>query len=170
MALFYKNFRIEAPVANCMAMGDLAAIQFMNFTDKDLEGFWEAWKVVVQGIVGMVNVKYITEMLVHQLTFSKILADDIKNYKTQPSETWDYDDLATIVTAKIRERALHDRTKKQHEEHSRNLLDEQNKNRSAPKKANASKDTKDNEKDNKGEQKLKAKARKDMTPEEKKGF
>ena len=40
-SLYYENFRIDEPTINNMSMGNLAAISYQTYGDRDLEGFWE---------------------------------------------------------------------------------------------------------------------------------
>ena len=68
MGCILRELRIEAPVANCMAMADLGAVHYMTYTDKDTEGFWEAWRGVLKNVGHVVPIQIITEMFMHQLS------------------------------------------------------------------------------------------------------
>jgi hypothetical protein len=122
LALYYENFRIEAPALDTMSMADLAAINFLNYGDKGLELFWEEWKRVAMGVSHCVTHPTIIKLLMDQLTNSKVLADEIKEIKKRPFDTWDYDEIAKVVTNKIEERAVKERTRLQLADHQEQLL------------------------------------------------
>ena len=84
LALYYENFRIDAPAINTMAMADLAAVNYLSFGDKNLEGFWEEWKKVSMSVAHCVAAKALNEMLLDKLTNSKILSDDVRDIKKIP--------------------------------------------------------------------------------------
>ena len=74
------------------------------------------------GVSHCVNHRTLIRLLVDRLTCSKILAEDLKEIKKQPHDLWDYDDIAKIVTNKIEERAVVERTKSQRADHNDQLL------------------------------------------------
>ena len=124
LALYYENFRIDAPAINTMAMADLAAVNYLSFGDKNLEGFWEEWKKVSMSVSHCVTSSALNEMLMDKLTSSKILADDVRDLKKTPSDLIVVEDIARMVTNKIEERAVIERTKIQWGDHAKQLLDQ----------------------------------------------
>ena len=61
-----------------------------------------------------------------KLTNSKILAADVRDLKKIPSEEHTFEDIAKLVTNKLDERAVVERTKLQKADHTKQLLDQLN--------------------------------------------
>ena len=105
-ALFYEYFRIEKPVVNTMALQGLHKINYAQHGDKHLIGCWEAWREVVRKLGTLITIEVLTQELVRHLCDSpKLLKDEMREYnKAEPNpEKWCGDDVARIVTDKIRE-------------------------------------------------------------------
>ena len=71
----------------------------------------------------------LNEMLMDKLTNSKILADDVRDLKKTPSDLMVFEDIAKMITNKIEERAVTERTKMQRADHTKQLLDQLNGNK-----------------------------------------
>ena len=67
LALFYEHFRVEKPVVNIMALQGLYNIDYQQFGDKNLKGFWEAWKEVVRKIGNLVSVNTLAQETIRHL-------------------------------------------------------------------------------------------------------
>ena len=65
-------------------------------------------------------------MLMDNLASSKILADDVREIKKAHHDSWVFDDIAKMITNKIEERAVVERTKAQRADHAKMLLDQLN--------------------------------------------
>ena len=93
LALFYEYFRIEKPAVTTMALQYLYNIHYKDFGDKNLEGFWEAWKDVVRKLGDLVKIQVLTQELVSRLGNSYMLKDELAAYKREvtDAEGWDWD-------------------------------------------------------------------------------
>ena len=89
LALFYEYFRIEKPVVTIMALQGLYHIHYWQYGDKNLEGFWEAWKEVVRKIGNLVKEETLTQELMRHLDQSHILKHEIGAYKREVPEVDD---------------------------------------------------------------------------------
>ena len=116
LALFYEYFRIDKPIVNTLVLQGLYKICYAQFTDRNLVGSWEAWKEVVRKLGTLITIEVLTQELVRHLSDSpKLLKDEMRAFKSaEPNPgKWKWDDVARIVTAKIREQEVQMRTDQQ---------------------------------------------------------
>ena len=69
----------------------------------------------------MVNIETLTHCLFREISESKVLADELKNFKKLPCDVWDYDELCAIITSKVADIDLQTRTKAQLAEHDKHM-------------------------------------------------
>ena len=112
LALFYEYFRIEKPVVTIMALQGLYHIRYKDHGDKNLEGFWEAWKEVVRKLGNLVKEDTLAQELVRHLDQSYILKYELAAYKREVPEVddWKWDSVARIVAQKITDIQIKART------------------------------------------------------------
>lgn len=103
LALFYEYFRIEKPVVTIMALQGLYHIRYKAYGEKNLEGFWEAWKEVVRKIGNFLKESTLTQELMRRLSQSHVLKHEIDAYRRDvpDAEEWEWDCVARIVAQKI---------------------------------------------------------------------
>ena len=83
LALFYEYFRIDKPIVNTLALQGLYKICYAQFTDRNLVGFWEAWKEVVRKLGTLITIEVLTQELVRHLSDSpKLLKDEMRAFKS----------------------------------------------------------------------------------------
>ena len=125
LAMFYENFRIDAPAQDAMAIADFNALGWSSFGEKlgGLEAFWEAFKRASAAVSHLMTAETITGQLVEKLTPAKVIAEEMKEFKRLHHSEWTYDIIADIMRIKIEERATVARTKLQRDEHAKTILD-----------------------------------------------
>ena len=128
LALFYEHFRIEESAANSMALTLFRTLRYSQYGDKNLLGFWEAWREMVRRLGTLVGLKALAESLYREIADAKILHDEMKDFKKLISvngiNAQHYDILCNIITNKIADVDHDTRTKEQlaaHDKHVQSL-------------------------------------------------
>ena len=81
LALFYEYFRIEESAGNSMALTTFRNLRFTQYGDKNVPAFWEAWREMVRRLGTLVGLKALAECLFREIAESKLMADELKDFK-----------------------------------------------------------------------------------------
>jgi len=115
LALFYEYFRIEESAGNSMALTLFRNLRFTQHGDKALQGFWEAWREVVRRLGTLVGLKALAECLFREIADSRLMFDELKDFKKLTSisgiQDCHYDLLCKMITDKIADTDLATRTR-----------------------------------------------------------
>ena len=56
-------------------------LRFTQYGDKNLQGFWEAWREMVRRLGTLVGLKALAECLFREIAESRLMHDELKDFK-----------------------------------------------------------------------------------------
>ena len=107
-------------------MLDFSHIDYDHYGDKNAVRFWEVFKRGAANMSGIMTVQALTEGLVSQFNKSKkLFVGTLKEIKKEPDpEKWNYGEIDNSIKRKLDEKFVTEKTKKQREEHTQNIVEQ----------------------------------------------